>query len=333
MTMEIKSSWIFDQKHASIWWNFNQKISFNLETVMKHISLLFVLIFTCPIWALTDTILIITHAFNRPDFIEYQAKTFKKFLKDPYEFVVFNDANSGPISEQIREICKKMEIRCVEIPRIIQKGVLWASLRTANSIEYSLKHSGFDHDGIVFIIDSDMFLIKPLHIKEFLGDYDLYGERQSRDEIVYLWNGLLFMNMATLPNKRTMSFSPAPIKGKALDTGGHLHYYLTNNPSIKLKTYGDTHINLLPKDKKQLLALGFDAITSNFIINYDQADSHCMQFHADDHFLHYRGGGNWMHKEDDYHAKKSEYLFKYLDAITTPTDEAAHTQIEQSVAP
>lgn len=280
-----------------------------------HIILCTLSFISLTIAAITDKILIITHAFNRPDFIEYQAKTFKKFLKDEYEFVVFNDAKDPAISEQIQDTCKRLKIPCINIPQSIQKNVEWASIRTANSIEYSLKKAGFDHDGIIFIIDSDMFLIKPLNIKNFLGDYELYGNRQCNGDIVYLWNGLLLMNMATLPNTRTMSFSPLPIKGKSLDTGGHLYYYLTNNPSIKLKTYGDIHINQLPKNYAELKALGFDDITCGFIINSDSNDTHCMQFHADNNFLHYRAGGNWMHKDSDYHATKSAYLFNYLDAI------------------
>jgi hypothetical protein len=283
---------------------------------MKLLSIICALSFGLQAAAITDKILIITHAFNRPDFIEYQAKTFKAFLQDRYQFVVFNDAQDPAISAQIQNACKRLKVKCIDIPQSIQNGVSWASIRTANSIEYSLKKAGFDYDGIVFIIDSDMFLIKPLHIKSFLGDYDLYGAEQRNGEIVYLWNGLLFLNMATLPNKKTMSFSPAPIKGKSLDTGGHLYYYLTNNPSIKLKTYGDMHINQLPKDYAALRALGFNDITCDFIINSDPSDTHCMQFHAEDHFLHYRAGGNWMHKDPEYHAKKSAYLFRFLDAIT-----------------
>lgn len=282
---------------------------------MKLLSILCLLLFGFNLTAFTDKILIITHAFNRPDFIEYQAKTFKKFLRDEYEFMVFNDAKDDAISYEIKKICDQLNIVCIDIPQSIQKNVQWASKRTSNSIEYSLHHTGFNHDGIVLIIDSDMFLIKPLNIKEFLEDHDLYGNRQCNGEIFYLWNGLLVMNMATLPNKRTMSFCPRPIQGKSLDTGGHLYYYLTKNPSIRLKIYGDTHINALPKDYAALKDLGFDDLTSNFIINSDHDDTHCMQFHADNHFLHYRAGGNWMHKDNEYHAKKSAYLFAYLDAI------------------
>lgn len=275
----------------------------------------YTLILAIPMHCRSNKVLIITHSFNRPDFIEYQAKTFKAFLHDKYEFVVFNDAKDKEISNQIKKICMRFGLECIDIPQGIHGDSTWASIRTSNVIEYSLLRKGFDHHGIVFIIDSDMFLIKPLSIKQFLGDYQLYGEEQRNGEINYLWNGLLFMDMATLPNKTTMSFSPAPIKGKSLDTGGHLYYYLARNPEIRLKTYGDIHIDQLPKEYRALKSLGFDDITCGFIINSDPLDTHCMQFHADNHFLHYRAGGNWMHKDHDYHTRKSAYLFSYLDEI------------------
>ena len=37
-------------------------------------------------------VLIFTFAYNHPDFIELQHQLFQKFLKDEYEFVVFDDS-------------------------------------------------------------------------------------------------------------------------------------------------------------------------------------------------------------------------------------------------
>ncbi len=39
-----------------------------------------------------EKVLIMTYVHSRPDFIELHDKTFKAFLKDDYEYVVFNDA-------------------------------------------------------------------------------------------------------------------------------------------------------------------------------------------------------------------------------------------------
>lgn len=313
-----KSSWIFDHEHASIGLIFliiNHQLLLG-KIVMKQLCIIFSLLFsTCFFTAHAEKILIITHAFNRPDFIAYQAKLFKKFLRDQYRFIVFNDAKDETLAQAIRNCCQANRIPCIGVPQEIQKNIEWASKRTANAIEYSLLTWGFSHNGIVFIIDSDMFLIKPVSLTQLLGDHDLYGEPQSNGEIRYLWNGLLLMNMPMLPNKDTISFCPRPINGTPLDTGGQLHHYLKDNPSIRLKTYGDVHIQTMPRDTCSLKTMGFDELTCSFISNYDPEDTHGMQFHAEYHFLHYRGGGNWMHKVQEYHKKKTAYLFDYLDAL------------------
>lgn len=61
-------------------------------------------------------ILIITHNFNRPDFIEIQHATFKKFLQDDYEYVVFNDATDSTLVQQINNICNKLQIEWIRVP-------------------------------------------------------------------------------------------------------------------------------------------------------------------------------------------------------------------------
>ena len=53
----------------------------------------------------SKNVLIMTYSYNRPDFIEIQNKTFKKFLKDDYTFVVFNDAPQEEVANQIIETC------------------------------------------------------------------------------------------------------------------------------------------------------------------------------------------------------------------------------------
>ena len=70
--------------------------------------------------SIQSKVLIITHSYNRPDFIELQQKTFAKFLKDEYEFVVFNDAESNPdMFKKIEDTCKRCGIRCIKIPQAI----------------------------------------------------------------------------------------------------------------------------------------------------------------------------------------------------------------------
>ena len=58
-------------------------------------------------------VLIVTHSYNKPDFIELQYKLFKKFLHDDYDFVVFNDASNATFENAISAICKALNIVCL----------------------------------------------------------------------------------------------------------------------------------------------------------------------------------------------------------------------------
>lgn len=283
-----------------------------MKQFFKSISLLFLIFLTFKFFA-TDKILIITHSFNRPDFLELQVKTFKKFLQDDYEFVVFNDAKTPGMKSAIIDACKQLDVQCFDIPTSAHFGE-WASKRTSDAIQYSLQKLGFDHNGIVFIIDSDMFLIKPFSIAKYLEGYDMAGLPQNMKSIHYLWNGLIFMDMRTLPNKRSINFDCNPINGIALDTGGHLYYYLNANPNLRLKKTNACGINSLPIDISTLKERGYSDNHIQLILE-GHSDQYPMEFHVDNTFLHYRAGGNWMRRDKNYHDQKTKLLKKFLDSL------------------
>lgn len=263
-----------------------------------------------------DKVLIITHAFNRPDFIELQDQTFKAFLQDDYEFVVFNDARDKRIRNDIKTACKKLSIECISVPPEIHLNRDNPCERCADVVQYSLKVLGFDHHGIVFIIDSDMFLLKNFSITKFLKGCDLYGCVQYRPrDVTYIWNGLVFMDMRTIPNKKTINFDCGRVNDEPVDVGGQLHHYLKNNPSLRWKYYSNTHIDTLPKDRNALINLGYNDIFADFILSLNPHDPYPMEFHVDNNFLHYRAGGNWTHESIAYHNLRTTHLRKFLDAL------------------
>src|ERR1700730_829964 len=146
--------------------------------------------------ALEAKVLIFTHSYNRPDFIEIQHKTFQKLLKDEYEFVVFNDAPEAPMEQNIRKVCNDCNIQCIRIPQEIhQRPYLMRlpgeyyndpAVRNCNVVQYSLDVLGFAHDDILVIIDSDLFLVREFSFRDCLKDCDLAGLKQG---VGYLWIG------------------------------------------------------------------------------------------------------------------------------------------------
>jgi len=200
-------------------------------------------------------ILLITYAFNRPDFIEVQYKTFKKYLRDDYEFIVFNDAKNKKMEMDINNVCDNLAIRCFRIPQAIHSRPYLQRLsfgpfhtyqlpavRNSNVVQYSLDLLGFKHNDLVAIFDSDLFLIKEFSIREYLKGYNIAGwpragyiipnpsERIKKENRVsapvFLWIGLVFFDMPAIRNKKLINFNCGIINGFQVDAGGFTHYFL-----------------------------------------------------------------------------------------------------------
>lgn len=296
-------------------------------------------LFFLPVLSLDAKILLITHSYNRPEFIEYQYKTFQRFLKDDYEYIVFNDGPTPTLARKIEEACQKLGIRCFTVPQDIhQQPYLprapWEdwncpSIRTANAIQYSFDTLAFDHNGIVAVIDSDMFLIRSFSIVDYLKDYDVSAVAQWRGangKIKYLWNGIMFFNMRTLPNKLSLNFNCGSIMGNHTDTGGFTYYYLKDNPNARILymreqldiTDGDFIVNSYELEGREYLSEEdvLSALKSNaHLLQLVQTHPDDIQFFLNFTFIHYRRAGNYNGKSNVYHKKKASILCQFISQI------------------
>lgn len=279
---------------------------------------------------LTAKVLIVTHHFNRPEFIQYQVQSLKRFLKDEYKLVIFNDAVEATHRNAIRKEAAKYNLRCIDIPREIHsKPYLYRfpgedyqhpSVRTANAIQYSLNELAFNFDGNVCILDSDMFLVRPLSIDEIMEEYDICALWQSREgyqghKVHYLWNGVVFLNMRTLPKKRTLNFNCGIIKGAPLDTGGYTSEYILAHPEVRIKSMNVCLIRHLfdhPELKGDFKHLEF-------------FKPHPMNFEMlfEGNFLHYRSGANWNNRSGQFHRQKMHLLNGFFQTLGIPITGAA----------
>jgi len=285
-----------------------------------------------------DKVLIVTCSYSRPDFIEMQAKTFKAFMQDPYEFMVFDDAPDSATSEAIQTMCQKLSLGYQRIPQdvhnstnkkqvgdFVRSGMAISidgdsynvqhnvSCRAADSLNYMMQTVGFQYPGMVCLVDSDLFLIKKFSVASFMNNnnYDLYGCAQQRGPIFYLWTGLIFFNNKRLPDKDTLLLDCAKIDGISVDTGGLLHCYLQEQKSLNVGSYNNTHIDSLPKDVSELERLGYHQQEIPFIMSCPSR----MEFHIEHNFLHYCAGGNWDRMPESYHANKTTILNNFITSI------------------
>lgn len=287
----------------------------------KIVCLLFFLLFNQV--KSDEKVLIITHSFSRPEFIEIQYRCFKAFLKDEYEFVVFNDAPNESMAKKIEDTCNKLDLQCYRVPQALHDTCQAPSARHGHGIKYSFEQIGFKHEGILFLVDSDIFLIKPFSVNQYMADYDFVALKQTRGDystpVVYVSPLLVLLNMKTLPNKKTLCFDRGWINGHECDTGAQIYYYFKNNPCVKVRFYPELYIDDLSRDITARKS--FDKVTCKFfdalIAEFDSNEPHNLQLHAD-HFIHYRAGSNYDNKSEEYHIKKTRIINDYInDMIIT----------------
>lgn len=297
---------------------------------MRIITLLFVFFFigSCN---LSGKVLIFTYAFNRPDFIEIHYKTFKKFLLDEYEFIVFNDAIDQQLCIQIEQVCAKYEIRCIRIPQDIHPLEYNASVRNCDVVNYSLKTIGFYHDDIVALFDSDLFLVRKFSIKDYMKDHDIAGQWQSRDSVNYLWIGLTFLNMATMPNKNTINFGLGFIGNTNTDSGGFTHFYLKNNPNVRVKWFDNiVYVSELtcnqckskatPICNHQIPYMHLLEFSNPLIYLSQLSRNSISEIYLKNTFLYYRAGSNWNCESAEYHTNKTRLLYSFLKHLEIEID-------------
>lgn len=195
---------------------------------------------------------IYTLADKRPDFIELQYKTFKQYIKDDYEYVVLNNAiSSRKHRNEIRAICENLGITCVDVKKDKTFNTIagetaiswWGSYVNANlACAYPLKWvwpevCKNDKDNLAVIIDSDMFLCKPISFNDELGEKDAAfiiqyrGPQKERTEalVAYPWNGICIFNVEKIPDLVNLSWDCGVVEGFPVDVGGQSHYWMKKN--------------------------------------------------------------------------------------------------------
>ena len=121
---------------------------------------------------------IYTIADKSPQFIGWQAKSFKDHLKDDYEFIVMNNSSSLDLDEAIQGECLNAGIKWINIENKDFSHPCFAC--SAPIQELIDRQIANDRENIAAIIDSDLFLMRDFSFKEFIEGYDMAGVMQAR---------------------------------------------------------------------------------------------------------------------------------------------------------
>lgn len=227
---------------------------------------------------------IIVPAHNRPEFIELQFLTFKKFFKDDYRYIIFNDASNSKDLDAINNKCKEFGIDCYVVPpsahyyrnhrnNDLLKVSYIAPFNHGEVIRYAFEKIGFSHNDIVVLMDSDCFLINKFSVRDYLKNNGLSTRHLKKNhknagKSDYAAD-LTFFNMPLLPNPQSMIVEAGFIGYRFFDPCDLLKFYLLANPSVKFKEMDYFYIkDLSTKSEEELLKLGFSKIESDFIKAY-----------------------------------------------------------------
>ena len=244
---------------------------------------------------------IYTFSDKRPDFILKQKQSFDKFILDNFEYIVINNGSSEQLKNEIYNICIKNNINHIFVENPIHDNANIACAYPINQIlsKYIKLEKDADISGI---IDSDMFFVKDVCIKDLISDNELFALKQIRGNVNYIWNGVFFINHKEIKNINELDFGYGVINGFNIDVGGNTYFYFKKNPLCKLKEI--FHTSHIHKKNNNL-----DVIPPELIPFYNE--EYCFEL-LENCILHYGSGSNWKLQSKEYHEVKTKALDTFL---------------------
>lgn len=218
---------------------------------------------------------VILSTFNRPDLLDIQTKSIKKFLKNDHEIIVIHDSRDNEYVEKFEKICESLNLKFYHHTSFPGKN---PSQYHGEVIQWAYDNiiAKEFQDDLVLILDHDMFLIGELDILDFFGKNDIAGRHQNRGTVEYVWPGLIMFKYNSIKHI-DFNFYPGSYFGEILDTGGGTCYLLKNN-KIKYKQtdceYPDSYD-------------GIDLLDNNINLGYG------FELHLNKKFLHFRNACGW----------------------------------------
>jgi hypothetical protein len=264
---------------------------------------------------------------NNPEFIEIQYHLFKKFCKDDWKMIIFNDAKDWhdpsnfedlTLKRKIKEVCDKLEIEHHFIPNQNHKNILTPSIRHCLTANYIFQNFQKDNKNSILIFDSDMFPFKEFSIKNFIG-HDIVGVLQKRKttefgEISYLWPNLMFFTPSKLKNLNDWDWSVIISKEGIFeaDTGGNTFKYLQKNPDLKIKNI--SHLSSGTWNKKDC-TFEIPIEIQNFLdSDIRNKDNKYYSEIYDNWILHLRASSNWENLGRSTHLLRTKLLKKFINS-------------------
>lgn len=179
---------------------------------------------------MTNELLLISIAFNKPYLIEHQIRLIKKYLLDSHVFVVTDNSSIKEARIEISRICKEGGVEYFPAPEFHGDGCQGHGTCINWSCNNVVRVSGKKYFGF---LDHDVFPIKPTSIVKNMNESGMMGPislHVKEGGKWYMWPGFCFYDRSIIGNI-DLNFKPVP----GLDTGGgnyDILYYKTDMLSL-----------------------------------------------------------------------------------------------------
>lgn len=243
---------------------------------------------------------IFIYAFNNPTYLGYQQKCLRKFIQEPFDLFLVDNAAEKKYSDRFFSLCKSSNINYL---KNLKPDHSLAGRSHYSALQWSWDNIISKTEEIIIMMDHDTFPIENVSITALLGDALLAGCPQGRgidQAIEYFHPCLMIFNTKDLPNKDTISFEGSIIDDIATDIGGDLCRYFRANPDVKKKRLRQGHIH---SDS--------GLFTTELIAKYGYP--HVFE-NIEDKFLHTRNGSGWERSwGDKIMFNRDQFIFEILN--------------------
>lgn len=241
--------------------------------------------------------------------IDIMHRQFQKYMKEDFEFILFNDAADAAMETSINTITSHNNIKTVRVPQTIHK-IHNPSECYAATLNWAVHdYAANNNCEVIVLIHTDVFPIQDVKISDIIEGNMAASTVEYKiingDGIIYFYPAFTMINMALLNSPKDINFGLEP----GLDAGGKTKDFIKNNPKrIKflensqilnyISTAKDTP--LLQYFRDDLAICGQHGLSAGWVANG---------------FYHYMAGSQWNSYFSSFaegHKKRMDLFLKYF---------------------
>lgn len=246
-------------------------------------------------------ILVCAFAYNNKFPVDLQYAQFRKYVTEPFEYVLFNDARCDKEASQLNRVALKLNIKCVRVPQKIHASNN-PSEGYAHTLNWTLTY--LKSEEIVVFVHTDVFPVHTISILDIIQDKEVATTIEHRtvgnSVLTYFYPALTLINMKIanlalldFSCRRGISSGVETIDNIGLDTGGMTYKYISNREN------GVKFIKNHPLVNASSILSLENAELSNY---FERMHSICNRHSISEGwyavgFYHYIDGSQWNKKE------------------------------------